>query len=172
LAKVEGLHYKGSVSTAQVTTHCIGARALHGISRDLRQQRSRLCIMNVCFARRPLTGVLAFLAAMAGAEPITSSEVSLSMTVDPSVSFAPAELRVRLDVTPSARNRSLVVVAESEDFYRSSEMPLAAEEAPRSVTVQFRGLPRGDYSVSGEIRDVDGRPVATVHQEIRVLAFQ
>jgi len=128
--------------------------------------------MNACFARRPLTGVLAFVATMAGADPITSGEAPLTMTVDPSVSFAPAELRVRLDVTPSARNRSLVVVAESEDFYRSSEMPLAAEEAPRSVTVQFRGLPRGEYSVSGEIRDVDGQPLAMVHQENRVLAFQ
>ena len=128
--------------------------------------------MNACVARRPLAGVLAFLATMAGATPLMSGETPLTMIVDPSVSFAPAELRVRLDVTPSARNRSLVVVAESEEFYRSSEMPLAAEEAPRSVTVQFRGLPRGEYSVSGEIRDVDGRPLATVHQEIRVLAFQ
>jgi uncharacterized protein (DUF2141 family) len=94
------------------------------------------------------------------------------MAVAPSISFAPAELRVRLDVMPSARNRSLVVVAESEDFYRSSEMPLDAEEAPRSVTVQFRGLPRGEYAVSGEVRDVDGRILAAVHQEIRVLALQ
>ena len=129
-------------------------------------------MMNACFARRSLTSVVAFLATMVGAEPLMSSEAPLTMTVDPSVSFAPAELRVRLDVTPSARNRSLVVVAESEEFYRSSEMPLAAEEAPRSVTVQFRGLPRGEYSVSGEIRDVDGRPLAMVHQEIRVLTFQ
>src|SRR5215467_9358273 len=121
--------------------------------------------MYVCISRGPLIGVMAFLAALAGVGPLMSSEAPLTMTVDPSVSFAPAELRVRLGVTPSARNRSLVVVAESEEFYRSSEMPLAAEEAPRSVTVQFRGLPRGEYSVSGEIRDVDGRPLAMVHQE-------
>jgi hypothetical protein len=101
-----------------------------------------------------------------------SSEAPLTMAVAPSVSFAPAELRVRLGVTPGARNRSLVVVAESEDFYRSSEMPLDAEEAPRSVTVQFRGLPRGVYAVSGEVRDVDGQILAAVHQEIRVLSMQ
>jgi|SRR5215467_12133874 len=127
--------------------------------------------MYVCISRGPLIGVMAFLAAMAGAGPLMSSEAPLTMTVDPSVAFAPAELRVRLAVTPSARNRSVVVVAESDDFYRSSEMPLDAEEAPRSVTVQFRGLPRGEYAVSGEVRDVDGRTLTTVHQEIRVLAL-
>ena len=127
--------------------------------------------MDFCLSRGTLISVLAFVATMAGAGPLMSSEAPLTMTVDPSVSFAPAELRVRLAVTPSEHNRSLVVVAESEDFYRSSEMPLNAEEAPRSVTVQFRGLPRGEYAVSGEVRDADGRSLATVHQEIRVVAF-
>lgn len=128
--------------------------------------------MNVCFCRRPLIGVLALLAMMAGAGPVMSGDAPLTMTVNPSISFAPAELRVRLDVTPSARNRSLVVVAESVDFYRSSEMPLDAEEAPRSVTVQFRGLPRGEYYVSSEVKDAGGRTLAAVHQEIRVLSLQ
>jgi len=129
--------------------------------------------MRSCVSRRPLIGTLAFLAAaMAGAVPVMSSEAPLAMTVNPSVAFAPAELRVRLEVTPSARNRSLVVVAESEDFYRSSEMPLDAAEAPRAVTVQFRGLPRGEYAVSGEVRDADGRSLAMVYQEIKVLSLR
>ena len=93
------------------------------------------------------------------------------MTVAPPLAFAPAELRLRVDVTPNARNRSLIVVAESEDFYRSSEMPLKGEEAPRLFTVQFRGLPGGEYSVSGEVRDADGRTLAIARQEIRVLPF-
>ena len=123
-------------------------------------------------SRLPFIAMFAFLTMTAGAGRLVSGEAPLSMTVDPSVSFAPAELRVRLDVTRNALNRSLVVVAESEDFYRSSEMPLDAEAAPRSVTVQFRALPRGEYSVSGELRAADGRTLATVHQEIKVLSLQ
>jgi hypothetical protein len=94
----------------------------------------------------------------------------LSMTVAPYLGFAPADLRVRLDIVRRPQNRTLVVVAESDEFYRSSEMPLEAEEAPRMVMVEFRGLPGGEYAVSGEVRDADGRTLAVVHQEVRVLS--
>jgi len=127
--------------------------------------------MNFCCSRRTLISILTLLGTTAGAGLIASGEASLAMTVAPALSFAPAELRVRFDVTPSAGNRSLFVVAESEEFYRSSEMPLDGEESPRSITVQFRGLPGGEYSVTGEVRDAAGRRLATVRQEIRVLPF-
>jgi hypothetical protein len=106
---------------------------------------------------------------MIGAGPITFGSSTIVMTLAPHVAYAPADLRARLTVTPRAGNRSLVLIAESEDFYRSSEVPLEGEGAPRSVTVQFRGLPRGEYSVSGELRDADGRVLAAVRQDISVL---
>jgi hypothetical protein len=124
------------------------------------------------FRRRSsaLISLVAFLGTIAGAGALTSGDTPFAMTVAPQVSFAPADLFVRTHLAPNASNRSLFVAAESEDFYRSSEMPLDAEEAPRFVTVQFRGLPMGEYSVSGEIRDADGRTLAIVRQEIMVLA--
>jgi hypothetical protein len=128
-------------------------------------------VMPFCVFRRPLISALVLLGAIAGAGSITFGAAPLVMRIAPEISFAPTDLRVRLDIAPCAENRSLLVVAESEDFYRSSEIPLEAEEAPRSVTVQFRGLPGGEYFVSSEVRDADGRRLATVHKEIRVLPF-
>ena len=95
----------------------------------------------------------------------------LTMTVAPYLAFAPADLRVRVDVPRSSQNRTLVIVAESDEFYRSSEMPLEGEDAPRVIEVQFRSLPNGQYSVLGETRDQNGRTLAAVHQEVRVLSM-
>ena len=95
----------------------------------------------------------------------------MTMTVAPYLAFAPADLRVRVDVPRSSQNRTLVIVAESDEFYRSSEMPLEGEDAPRVIEVQFRSLPNGQYSVLGETRDQNGRTLAAVHQEVRVLSM-
>src|SRR5262245_61842950 len=125
--------------------------------------------MNVCLPRRSLISVLAVLGAVVAAGPIAFSDTLIAMKIAPHISFAPADLRVQLDVTPAARNRSLFVVAESDEFYRSSEIPLDAEGAPRVITVQFRGLPYGEYAVSGEVRDADGQSLATARQDVTVL---
>jgi hypothetical protein len=84
------------------------------------------------------------------------------------MSVAPADLRARLDVTPRADNRFLVV-AESDELYRGSELPLDAEYTPRTVMVQFRGLPAGADAVSAEARDAGGRRLAVVGREVKVL---
>jgi hypothetical protein len=52
-----------------------------------------------------------------GGEPLT-------IAVSPSVSFAPANLNVRVRVVPDAQNRTLEVIADSGEFYRSSQIPL------------------------------------------------
>jgi hypothetical protein len=95
----------------------------------------------------------------------------LTMTVAPYMAFAPADLRVRVGVPRSPQNRSLLIVAESDQFFRSSEMPLDGEGAPRTIVVQFHSLPDGVYSVLGETRDQDGRTLSAVRQEVRVLSM-
>jgi hypothetical protein len=118
--------------------------------------------------RLAIVSAITLLTTIAAAPPLDAG-APLTMTVVPYMAFAPADLRVRLEVVRSPKNRSLVVVAESDDFYRSSEMPLDAEEAPRTMMVQFRGLPGGEYAVSGEVRDADGQTLAVVHKEVRVI---
>ena len=54
----------------------------------------------------------------------TGAGERMILKVTPAVAFAPANLVVRAIVESDADNRAIAVVAESEDFYRSSEIQL------------------------------------------------
>jgi len=94
----------------------------------------------------------------------------MSMSVSPSVAFAPADLIVRTTLETSSENRSIEIVAESEDFYRSSEVPLDGERAPRRLQLQFRSLPEGQYMVSAVLKGTGDERLATTRREIKVVA--
>jgi hypothetical protein len=94
----------------------------------------------------------------------------LGMRVSPAMVFEPATLRIQLSVEPDADNRALRVVAESVDFYRSSEIQMDGEQAPRSSVVSYRSLPAGDYSVQGVLIGANGRVRAQVRQSVTVVA--
>jgi hypothetical protein len=81
----------------------------------------------------------------------------MRMQVSPSVARAPADLVVRISVEAAADNRFLLVVAESADFYRSSEIPMDGERTPPLSVFEFRSLPSGTYRVTGVLRGVNGR---------------
>src|SRR5215475_15743569 len=93
--------------------------------------------------------------------PINGIE-SLKMSVSPAQSLAPAYLRVRVTVEPNAVNRTVAVVAESADYYRSSELPLEGEQGPRTLFFEFRGVPSGDYQIRSVVGDARGHEVASV----------
>ena len=75
----------------------------------------------------------------------------LTLTASPISSFAPANLVVRVHVTPDPANRALEVIAESSDYFRSSRMQLDGEDALKTIALEFRGLPPGDYLVEAQI---------------------
>jgi hypothetical protein len=50
------------------------------------------------------------------ATAVAGANQPLAIKVSPAVSFAPANLIIRTSVDPDAYNRSLEVVAESDDF--------------------------------------------------------
>lgn len=91
------------------------------------------------------------------------------MSVSPQQSFAPANLFVRLGIEPNAVNRVVEVVAESEEFYRSSQVTLEGDRGPRTVMLQFRNLPGGTYQVSGRVTDDRGHEVAYARHHVNVL---
>jgi hypothetical protein len=93
----------------------------------------------------------------------------LTMVVTPSKSMAPATIRVRVSVEPAADNRLLHVTADSGEYYRSSEIQLDGESAPRTIIVNFPSLPGGAYVVQGTLHDESGRRSASVIEEIRVV---
>lgn len=82
---------------------------------------------------------------------------SIRMQVSPSVSRAPADLVVRVSVEAAADNRILQVVAESPDFYRSSQITIDGERTPPLSVFEFRNMPSGLYSVTGVLIGVNGR---------------
>jgi hypothetical protein len=101
---------------------------------------------------------------------VTPTGERLAMRVSPSVAFAPADLTVRTTIESNASNRTLVIIAESEDFYRSSEIPLDGAKTPRTRSIAFRSLPGGVYSVRAVLMGANDEPLAQTHQEINVVS--
>jgi hypothetical protein len=93
----------------------------------------------------------------------------LKIAVSPAQSFAPSNLTVRARVVPHPENRTLEVIAESGDFYRSSQMSLEGDHAPSMLTFDFRGVPSGEYQVYGILVDSGGRRRAVAQQYVRVM---
>jgi hypothetical protein len=103
---------------------------------------------------------------LAAASPLNGGEV-LRMRVSPAVSAAPGFLKVQVTLQADTENRLLEVVAESPDFYRSSQVQLDGINAPRSSLFEFRNLPTGVYQITGVLVGTQGLR-ATVLQTARV----
>jgi hypothetical protein len=101
--------------------------------------------------------------------PVGAGE-RMTMKVSPAVAFAPANLVVRATVEADADNRAIEIVAESRDFYRSSEMQLEGDKAARTTTFEFRSLPPGTYEVRAKLYGSDGQARAAVRQQVNVMA--
>jgi hypothetical protein len=93
----------------------------------------------------------------------------LTMAVSPVQSFAPTNLTIRVHLEPNAGNRAFEVVAESGEYYRSSRIQLDGAEAPRTIWLEIRSLPGGDYDVRGALIDSAGRERAAVRRQVIVL---
>jgi hypothetical protein len=102
------------------------------------------------------------------AMPLGANE-PLKMSVSPAVSYAPAHLIVRAMIEAVPQNRRLRIVAESDDFYRASEVELDGDKAARTNTFEFRSLPSGSYQVTAILLDADGRRRASARTEVDVL---
>ena len=93
----------------------------------------------------------------------------LSLQVSPAVSFAPANLVIQTRLEPDAENRAMEVIAESADFSRASAIQLDGEQAPRTVRIEFRSLPPGDYQVTAVVTGSDGQRRAVARSHVNVI---
>jgi hypothetical protein len=98
-----------------------------------------------------------------GLEPLT-------IAVSPAFAFAPATVRVRARIEPNADNRRLTIVADGVAFYRSSEIQIDGEQAPRTFELSFRDMPGGEYEVYAILTDTAGRQRAIARQATRVMS--
>src|ERR1700674_3591638 len=75
----------------------------------------------------------------------------------PTVMLAPGHLLVQTAVEPDSANRAIQVIAESPDSYRSSEVQLDGDNAPRPNTFEFKDLPSGSYEIRAMLLASDGQ---------------
>ena len=101
----------------------------------------------------------AILLVLAMAFPLEAGE-RLAMRVTPAMALEPAVLTVRAMIEADADNRTLEVVAQSADFYRSSSIQLDGQSAPRLNVFEFRNLPTGMYEVTSTLTNSHGQRVS------------
>src|SRR5206468_7575832 len=92
----------------------------------------------------------------------------LSLKVSPAVAFAPANLTIRAMIEVDPDNQLVRIAAESPDFYRSSEIPLNGDRAPRTTLYELRGVPSGIYEVKATLFGPGGHERATARQQVDV----
>src|SRR5438034_11426983 len=90
----------------------------------------------------------------------------MTLRVSPSVSFAPANLIVRTQIEADAQNRGVEIVAESPDFYRSSEIQLDGERARRTTRFEFRSFRPGPYEGRAPRLGPGGWPRAPLRRQV------
>ena len=95
---------------------------------------------------------------------------TVTLKVTPEKSFAPASVVIRARIEPSAGNRALAIIADGENFYRSSEIPLEGEQAPKTFELSLKDLPGGEYGIYAVLLDASGRERGRAYQEASVLA--
>jgi hypothetical protein len=71
-------------------------------------------------------------------------------------------------IEPDPENRAVQVTAESPAFYRSSELLLDGNAAPRRNRFEFTGLPPGSYDLRVTLLDARGTPRASVRRTLQV----
>jgi hypothetical protein len=107
---------------------------------------------------------LAFLGGLSAS--VIGAGGALSMRVSPLVAIAPSDLWVRVHVEADKANRALEIIAESPDFYRSSEIPLDGEHAALTSVCEFRSLPAGLYAITAILKGQGGRALATSESSV------
>lgn len=100
---------------------------------------------------------------------VVGAKEPLSIRVFPAISFAPANLVIRTSVEPDANNRAMEVVADSDEFYRSSAIQLDGDRAPKTATFEFRSLPPGQYDVTAVVIGSDGQRRALARAHVNVI---
>jgi hypothetical protein len=100
---------------------------------------------------------------------VAGAKEPLAMQVSPAISFAPANLVIRTRLEPDADNRAMEVIAESDDFYRSSAIPLEGDRAPRTARFEFRSLPPGEYEVTAVVIGAAGQRRALARSHVNVM---
>ncbi len=111
---------------------------------------------------------LVIVAPLVVAGPVGGGQ-GIDLVVSPRLSRQPAVINIRVSVEPSTENRAIRVVAESPDYFRSSQVQLDGTSASRTSLFQYRDLPAGSYEIRGVLIGPDGRERAEVGRLLTVV---
>jgi predicted phage tail protein len=100
---------------------------------------------------------------------VTASE-KLTLRVSREVINTREGLTVRAVVAPDASNRVIGIQADSGEFFRSSQVEMDGERAPRVFELPLHSLPSGDYTVIAVLINDKGERT-TVQKSFRVMSF-
>jgi hypothetical protein len=106
--------------------------------------------------------------AMTAAAGSPGARDRITIRVSPAVAFAPANLVVRAVIPNDTENRAIEIIADSDEFYRSSEVPLDGERAPLTTTFEFRSVPGGIYEVRAVLKGSRGEQLASTATRVSV----
>lgn len=80
----------------------------------------------------------------------------VTVSVSPQLATEPGWAHVRVRIERNAENRSLRVVADGPEYYRSSLQQLDGEAAPTVSQLKLDGMPSGKYVVRATLTRADG----------------
>jgi hypothetical protein len=103
------------------------------------------------------------------ANAVVGAKEPLAIRVSPAFSLAPANVVIRTSVEPDPENRSIEVIADSAEFYRSSTIPLEGDRASKTMRVEFRSLPPGNYDRTVTLIGADGHRRAIAQTRVNVV---
>ena len=92
----------------------------------------------------------------------------ITLAVSPTVMQAPGFVSVRVTIESDEDNRLLEIVAQSDDYTRSSTIDLDGQHAPRLSVFDYRNLPPGFYEVSGRLIGTHGKR-AEVRRTVNIM---
>lgn len=116
------------------------------------------------FLCKVIIGLLLFASGLTGrvsAAARVSGVSTLQIWSPVSVARAGGDVRVLVRVPPEASGRVLEVSIDSDNFYRSSRIPLDGAGAATSHVLTWRSLPRGDYTVEAVLLGHTGARLRT-----------
>ncbi len=96
------------------------------------------------------TAALAAALVLIAGRPMTAQDV-VEIRLRGRYFSEPATVRITVAVEPHQRNRTLIIQADGDRLFRSSEMELAGENGKRIHTFEFKNLPAGYYTIRAEV---------------------
>jgi hypothetical protein len=107
--------------------------------------------------------------ALLATSPVGADE-RLTMRLSPRIALAPATLVIDAVAEKDPENRGLQVQVDSGEYYRSSLIQLDGDQAPRTTTIRYEGVPSGSYEVRVILLGPGGHPRATTIRNVEILS--